>query len=94
MVVHVEYFYPCDLEERAKEVVENLLETVDQFVALVDVVESRDLDDPADVVGVHLVIDGPRGQLVPLVGLAPVDGEAQLGVLIRAEVFHITFPSH
>ena len=28
------------------------------------------------------MIDGPRGQLVPLVGLAPVDGEAQLGVLV------------
>ena len=73
--------YPCDLEERAKEIVKYLLEAVDQFVVLEDVVESRYLDDPADVVGVHLVIDGPLGQLVPLVGLAPVDGEAQLRVL-------------
>ena len=42
---------------------------------------SRHLYDPAHVVRVDSVLDGPLGQLVPLIRAAAVDGQAQLGVL-------------
>jgi hypothetical protein len=40
------------------------------------------LDDPADVIGVDVVVDGPLGQLVPLVGRPAVDGKTELAVLV------------
>ena len=48
------------------------------------------LDDPADVVGVDVVVDGPLGELVPLVGRPAVDGKPELAVLILglAQVGH------
>lgn len=42
------------------------------------------MHEPADVVGVDAVADGPAGQLVPLVPGAPVDGQTQLRVLVLA----------
>lgn len=46
--------------------------------------ESRNLHEPAHVVGVDMVLDSPLGQLVPLVPGASVDGETQLLVLVFA----------
>lgn len=46
--------------------------------------ESRNLHEPAHVVGVDTVLDGPLGQLVPLVPGASVDGETQLLILVFA----------
>ena len=44
--------------------------------------EPGDLDEPAHVVGVDVVLDRPLGQFVPLGPAASVDGETQLGVLV------------
>ena len=60
------------------------------FVNLDSKCRKPDLDDPADVVGVHPVLDGPLGQLVPLVQAAAVDGEAQLRVLYTVVFFRVT----
>lgn len=46
--------------------------------------ESRDLNEPAHVVRVDSVLDGPLGQFVPLVSGAAVDGESELHVLVLA----------
>lgn len=46
--------------------------------------ESGNLHEPAHVVGVDPVLDGPLGQLVPLIPGASVDGESQLLVLVFA----------
>ena len=52
--------------------------------------EAGHLDEPAHVVRVHGVLDGPLGQLVPLVPGAAVDGQPQLRVLVFAllQVLH------
>lgn len=42
------------------------------------------MHEPAHVVRVDSVLDGPLGQLVPLVSRASVDGETQLLVLVFA----------
>ena len=39
-----------DFKEGLKEVLDDLFKVLDQFVALVDVKETRNLDDPPDVV--------------------------------------------
>lgn len=44
--------------------------------------ESWHLQQPAYVVRVDLVFDGPLGQLVPLVPGAAVDGQTQLHILV------------
>ena len=56
--------------------------------------EPGHLHEPADVVGVDAVVDGPAGQLVPLIPGAAVDGEPQLGVLVLAllQVGHHLLP--
>lgn len=46
--------------------------------------EPGHLHEPADVVGVDAVADGPAGQLVPLIPGAAVDRETQLRVLVLA----------
>ena len=52
--------------------------------------EAGELDEPAHVVWVDAVVDGPAAQFVPLVTGAPVDGETQLRVLVLAllQVIH------
>lgn len=79
-----------DLEQRPEEVVEDLREAAHQFVAFVDVKQPGDLDQPAHVVGVDVVVDGPLGQLVPLCRGPAVDGQPQLQVLVLGllEVVH------
>lgn len=42
------------------------------------------LDKPAHVIRVDPMLDGPQGQLVPLVSGASIDGQAKLGVLVLA----------
>lgn len=44
--------------------------------------QPRHLDEPAHVVGVDLVFDGPLGQIVPLVPRTSINGETQLNVLV------------
>eukprot|EP00955_Chlamydomonas_euryale_P101981 365385-Chlamydomonas_euryale.AAC.2 len=51
---------------------------------LVHVVQARDLDHPHVVVRVEVVRHHPRSQDVPLHGLAAVDADAQLCVLVLA----------
>lgn len=46
--------------------------------------ESWHLYEPADVVGVDLMFDGPPGQFVPLVSGAAVDRQPELHVLVLA----------
>ena len=48
---------------------------------LVDVIETRDLDEPADIVGIELVVDDPPSQLVPLIALPAIDADPPLAVL-------------
>ena len=49
-----------------------------------DILDAGHLDDPTVVGRVHVVLDGPLGQRVPLVVLASVDGQAELDVLVLA----------
>lgn len=44
--------------------------------------QSRDLNQPTHVVGINVGLDGPLGQLVPLLPVLPVDAQTQLDVLI------------
>ena len=70
------------LEQRPKEVVHDLSKALHQFVAFVNVKEPGDLNQPADIVRIDIVVQSPFGQFVPLVGAAPVDGQPQLEVLV------------
>ena len=71
-----------DFKEGLKEVLDDLFKVLDQFVALVDVKETRNLDDPPDVVRIHVVVDGPLGQLVPLLRGTSVNRQSELKVLV------------
>ncbi len=51
-----------------------------------NLLEPGDLNEPAHIVGVHTVVDGPLGEFVPLVVVAPVDGQTELSVLVFAFV--------
>lgn len=45
----------------------DIFKRLHRSIGLVDFVESRDLDKPANVVGEEFVVDHPFGQLVPFV---------------------------
>ncbi len=49
-----------------------------------NLLKSRQLDEPDDVVRVDVVLHGPLGQDVPLVLCPPIYGQAELGVLVLA----------
>lgn len=70
------------LEQRHEDVLQHRLEVAYDPLVAVDVVQAGDLHQPHDVVGAEAVGDDPRGEDVPLDGLAAVDGDAQLGVLV------------
>lgn len=70
------------LEQRPKQIVDDLGEALHQFVAFVNVKESWHLNDPAHVVRVDVVVHGPLGEFVPFAGRASIDGQAKLQVLI------------
>lgn len=42
------------------------------------------MNEPAYIIGVHTMFDGPLSQVIPFVSGAAVDGQAQLGVLVLA----------
>lgn len=58
--------------------------------------ESGHLNEPAYVIRVHAVLDGPLSQLVPLVSGATVDGQTELRVLVLAllQVIHHFLDTH
>lgn len=62
-----------DLEKRQEDVRQQLLEVLHHFVAAEDIVESRDLNQPAYVVTVDVVCCSPASQLVPLICRLAVD---------------------
>jgi hypothetical protein len=55
---------------RAERTVHNFLEVVHVPALFEDVVESRNLDEPADIVREKLVVDDPLRELVPFTGVA------------------------
>lgn len=61
----------------------DVLKRCDRAILLVHVVQARDLDQPAHVVRVELVVDDPLCELVPLVALPAVDANAPFAVLTR-----------
>jgi hypothetical protein len=71
-----------DLEEGLEDVLDDILEVVDQAAGFEHLVQARHLNEPADVVRDELVVHDPLGELVPLVGLAAVDGHTPLRVLV------------
>ena len=70
------------LEEWQEDVLEHLLEGGEGAELGIQVEQARDLDEPPVVGRVELVVDDPRGELVPLVPAAAVDRDAVLGVLV------------
>mmetsp|Transcript_20800 Transcript_20800/g.79762 ORF Transcript_20800/g.79762 Transcript_20800/m.79762 type:complete len:223 (-) Transcript_20800:907-1575(-) len=74
----------CRLEERRKDVVDEVVEAVHSLRAclLVDGEEARRLDHPAHVGREELVVQEPAGQLVPLARRAAVDAYAVLCQLV------------
>ncbi len=59
------------------------LERLDGPALAVDVVQPRDLDEPAHVMREQLVVHDPARELVPLVRRAPVDADAPFTILSR-----------
>lgn len=62
-----------DLKQRQEDVRQQLLEVLHHIVAAEDIVETRDLDQPAHVVAVDVVCCSPTSQLVPLIFRLAVD---------------------
>jgi hypothetical protein len=73
-----------DLEQGLEDVLDDLLKVLDRLGGLVDVVQTRDLDQPTDVRREQLVVDHPVGQLVPLVLGTTIDRDTVLGHLVLA----------
>jgi len=71
-----------DLEEGREDVLEKFAKVAQHALGVVHPVQPRDLYHPAVVRRVELVVDHPAGESVPLVGLAPIDGDPVLGVLV------------
>ena len=62
--------------------VHTLSEGAQEAALVVHAVEARDLDEPPVVGRVELVVDDPRGEVVPLAVVPAVDRDAELGVLV------------
>ena len=62
--------------------VRTLSEGAQEAALVVHAVEARDLDEPPVVGRVELVVDDPRGEVVPLAVVPAVDRDAELGVLV------------
>ena len=58
------------------------MEVLNIVVASVDVVESGHLNEPDNIVRVHVMGYGPLGQFVPFVRFAAINGQPQLKVLV------------
>eukprot|EP01137_Pigoraptor_chileana_P027974 Opistho-2@11329 len=72
------------LKEWHEYVVNHVLERLHMVCLAENRVQAGHLDQPADVLGIHLVLDHPVGEAVPLVALPPVDRYARLRVLVLA----------
>lgn len=75
-----------DFEERPEEIHNDLLKVVHQPTAFVHIEQSRDLDQPTDVVREQLVIHNPGRQFVPLVNGFAVDRDTPLHHLVLARL--------
>jgi hypothetical protein len=62
--------------------VQELREVVDSSISFVDVVKSRNLNEPANIVRVQLVLYNPFSELVPLSWRATIDANAPFTVLL------------
>lgn len=62
-----------DLKQWQEDVGQQLLEVLHHLVAAEDIVESRDLYQPAHIVTVYIVCCSPTGQLVPLICRLAID---------------------
>jgi hypothetical protein len=66
------------LKERSEYVVECLLEVINEPTLLVNRIEPRNLDHPAYLTGVQLILDDPLAQLMPFLLTLSIDGESPL----------------
>jgi hypothetical protein len=55
-----------------------------QLVHFVELQKSGNLDEPAHIVRVDVVVERPFGQLFPLVGAFSINGQTKLRVLVFA----------
>mmetsp|Transcript_34801 Transcript_34801/g.75874 ORF Transcript_34801/g.75874 Transcript_34801/m.75874 type:complete len:250 (+) Transcript_34801:573-1322(+) len=78
------------LEERTKDVVYEHPEVADCADLAEDRVESRDLNQPSDLLTLDVILSEPEGELGPLVGLSAVDRYAPL----RLDVVRLLVRSH
>ncbi len=62
--------------------IQTCLEIVHGTLGFVDIVETRHLNDPANVWRVDLEVECPGGEVVPLLRRSTVNGETRLGVLV------------
>lgn len=74
----------CDFKQRLEHILDDLLKSIHQTAGFVDVIEARDLNQPANVVGKELVIHDPRCKLIPFIYRLAVDRYAPLHHLIFA----------
>ena len=63
---------------------DDILKRLQLPTQFVNVVEPRDLDEPANIVGVELVVDDPAREFVPLVWRASIYTDAPFAVLCAA----------
>lgn len=86
-------------KQRQENVVQQILETADYVVRLVDVTTNRnetkpqsskflqksgDLNEPTDVVRIHPLRNCPVRQLIPFISAAAVNRKPKLGILVLA----------
>lgn len=62
---------------------QKIFKCVDRPICLVYFVDSRHLNQPADVVRIKLVIDDPFGQFIPFVDGTSIDADSPFDILWR-----------
>ena len=82
-------------EQRLENIVDDVLEILDAVQALLLqlLIVDRNLDDPAVLVALQLVVRDPRGQQAPLLLVRAAEGDPPLGeyVLLFFEVVELHF---
>lgn len=62
---------------------DDVLKALDGAALFEEVVQSRNLDEPADVVREDLVVDDPFCELIPFIHVPTVDADAPFAVLVH-----------
>lgn len=69
---------------RSGRTLNDLFEILDSPVRLINLIQSRDLNEPSDIMTEQSIIDDPRRQFIPLLSAASIDTNPILCHLILA----------